>query len=176
MQTVMRCGQLALSPAIGRFSDRYGSRPAMIVAQAVVAAAPFFFLLATPAHPWILAGAWLLWSAYAGLNVCLPSLILKLSPGGHGAKYLAWYWGITSVFYAGSTLLGGVLHDLWREYPGTFRVGPLALDAFQYQFLLSLATRGLGVLLLVRLIEPGAWRWSEILRGKKAAKDDTRAE
>lgn len=167
MQTAMRCGQLALSPLAGRMSDRYGNRPTMVASQALVAAAPLFFLLATPRHPWLLAGAWLLWSAYAGLNVCLPSLLIELSPPGGSAARLAMYWGLTSVFFAGSTLAGGLLHDGLRDHAGLLRLGSASLDPFALQFGASLITRGLGVLLLARLIEPGAWRWSEIVRGKR---------
>jgi len=68
----MRIGQWGVSPWIGRLADRLGNRPVMIVSQLLVAAGLLFFALATPQHWAWLIGAWVLWVAYAGLNVCLP--------------------------------------------------------------------------------------------------------
>ncbi len=79
---VMRLGQMALTPWVGRFSDRYGNKPTILLCQALVAFGPFFYLLATPAHPEWLAGAFIVWSAFVGLNVCLPNLTFRLAPAG----------------------------------------------------------------------------------------------
>ena len=80
LQTGMRFGQLSISPWVGGLADRLGNRPVMMVSQLLVAAGLLFFAAATPEHWTWFVGAWVLWIAYAGLNVCLPNLMLKLSP------------------------------------------------------------------------------------------------
>ena len=79
LQTGMNLGQWGVSPWLGRLADRWGNRPVMFVSQLLVAAGMLFFAVATPEHwEWII-GAWVLWIAYAGLNLCLPNLMLKLA-------------------------------------------------------------------------------------------------
>ena len=75
LQGVMRTGQLALAPKMGELVDRWGNRPVMILSQCVVALGPLFFLAATPNYPWIVAGAFLVWIAYAGMNVGTVGLV-----------------------------------------------------------------------------------------------------
>jgi MFS family permease len=69
LQGMMRAGQLAIAPWVGRLVDRIGNRPVMIVSQLIVSSGPIFFLVATPERPWLIGGAFLVWSAYVGLNV-----------------------------------------------------------------------------------------------------------
>src|SRR3954470_5115172 len=68
LQGVMRSGQLAIAPRAGRLVDRFGNRPVMVVSQLVVSFGVLCFLLASPAHPLWIAGAFIVWSAYPGLN------------------------------------------------------------------------------------------------------------
>jgi hypothetical protein len=89
MQLGMRAGQMALSPAVGYASDRYGNRPVLELSQGLVAAGLLFYALATPAARWWIVGAYVLWSAYAGINVCLNNLMLRLSPPQENAGYIA---------------------------------------------------------------------------------------
>jgi hypothetical protein len=173
MRGGMMLGQFGLSGPCGRFVDRFGNRPLMIVCQAVVAMGFLFYLQASALSPWWIAGAWLLWSAYAGINVAIPSLALKLAPAAGGAAYLATFQAVSSLAYAGSTLLGGWWF-MSLEY-ATFAVGGFVMDCSAYFFYLGWATRLLGVLFLLGLIEPGAWKWGEILRGKRDAAAETSA-
>ncbi|HWB01102.1 MAG TPA: MFS transporter, partial [Pirellulales bacterium] len=107
----MRLGQVGYSACVGPFSDRYGNRPALIISQALQAAGILFFCAATPAHPQWFYGAWILWSAFAGLNICIPSLLLKIAPCGQTSAYVGAYFGITGLLYAAATVVGGYLHD-----------------------------------------------------------------
>ncbi len=68
-QGLLRSGQVAIAPWMGRLVDRWGNRPVMVVAQLIAATGPLFFLAASPELPWIVAGAFVVWIAYAGLNV-----------------------------------------------------------------------------------------------------------
>jgi hypothetical protein len=47
---MMRVGQCAIAPAMGRLTNAWGNRPVMILSQLVVATGPLFFYLATPEH------------------------------------------------------------------------------------------------------------------------------
>lgn len=165
MQMAMRLGQAGVSLWAGPASDRYGNRPVLIVCQMLVASGPLFYLLATPAQPYWLLGAWLVWAAYAGLNICLPNLLLKLSPRGRDAPYIATYFAATSLCYAASTLAGGWLFDAWPEWlggsPGEAGINPAG--RYEWFFWIGWFTRTLGVVWLVRIMEPGAWSLGAII-------------
>lgn len=172
MRIGMQAGQIGVSRVAGPFSDRFGNRPTLVASQAGLALAPAFFLLATPSAPYWIAGAWIAWSAYAGLNICLPNLMLKLagtrgdepdlehSGAAHGGAYIAAYFALTSVFYAASTVAGGVLFDRlnagWSPATG-------GTAAYRLAFGVALIARALAIGLAALLIEPGARRWREIL-------------
>ncbi len=163
MQSMMRGGQLGVAAWAGPFSDRYGNRPVLILCQAVVATGPLFYLLAVPDRTWPIAGAWLAWSAYAGLNVCLPNLMLKLSPKHNNASYIACYFAVTSIVYAASTVTGGYLTDHLKAAVPILSFGGWQMNHFQYLLAAGWVQRSLAVLFLLWLIEPGAWTWRRIL-------------
>jgi len=170
LRVVMQFGQVGLAPVVGSFSDRFGNRPVLIVCQLIVAAAPLFYLAATPEQPWWIVGAWIVFSFYIGLNVCLPNLMLKLAPGHDKSAYVASYFGITGLAYAVGTITGGWLLDFLETMMmfERFEVGAFSLSRFGYLFYVAWVTRTLGVILLLAVIEPGAWSWREILAGRRA--------
>ena len=145
MQTGMRLGQLAISPRMGQLADKLGNRPVMAVSLLLVSSGPLFYYFATPAHRWWLAGAWVAWIAYAGLNVCLPNLMLKLSPQRSNTPYIATYFAITGLCYAASTIIGGWLFDEYAE-----SMGPVFYD---YCFLFGWITRSFGVVVLLLMVK-----------------------
>jgi len=156
LRTGMRCGQIAISPWAGGLADRWGNRPVMIASLLLVATGPLFFLAATPERWWWFAGAWVVWIAYAGLNVCLPNLMLKLSPGDANTPYIATYYAVTGLCYAAATIVGGVMLDRFRDASWTLFGDAVALDFYQGSFLFGWLTRSLGVVLLLLVIEkPG---------------------
>jgi MFS family permease len=162
MRIAMQLGQIGVSGWAGRFSDRYGNRPTLAASQLALASAPLFFLVASPAQPGWLWGAWLCWSGYAGLNVCLPNLMLKMAGRQQVAAYVATYFGISSVFYAVSTVGGGYLFDLLSDNQHCQRLAAWGLDSYKGAFVVALAARLVAVVLVWRLIEPGAWTWRRI--------------
>ncbi len=164
MQLGMRGGQMALSPTIGRSSDRVGNRPILELSQALGAIGPLFYFLATPEHPWWVAGAWVAWSAYAGLNICLTNIMLKLAPPQSNASYIASFEALGGVAYGLSTLAGGVLLDRLRDAHFHVALAGVELDHFAILFLVGAVTRALGVFWLARVPEPGAKSWREMLR------------
>ena len=155
LQTGMHLGQGTISPWLGRLADRLGNRPVMFVCQLLVAAGLLFFAAATPAHWQWLIGAWVLWIAYAGLNVCLPNLILKLAPPQANASYVAAFYAVTGLCYAAYTILGGALVDRWKTW--TFPLGGNRwLLFFPCLFIFGWLMRSVGAMLLLWVIEPTA--------------------
>ena len=83
LQTIvatMRVGQMVIAPTMGRWCDAFGSRPVMILSQLVVATGPLFLFLATRGQWWWIVATYVVWIAYAGLNVGLDNIKLKLAP------------------------------------------------------------------------------------------------
>ena len=154
LQTGMRLGQSAVSPTLGRLADRFGNRPVMIGSQLLVAAGLLCFPAATRDQWGWFAAAWVLWIAYAGLNICLPNLLLKLSPRESNMPHIAVYYAVTGLCFAASTIVGGQLLDGCRGV--TFPLGPIGmtLDFFQYVFIFGWIARSLGALLLLLVVEP----------------------
>jgi MFS family permease len=152
VQTGMRLGQLSVSPMLGRMTDRIGNRPVIMICLLATAQGPLFYLFSTPQSPWWFVGAWILWIAYAGLNVALPNLMLKLSPGQSNTPYIAAYFTVTGLCYAANTILGGWLFDRYGK--SSFEFLGNTLDYNQWIFLVGWAARCLGLLALMLVIEP----------------------
>jgi hypothetical protein len=152
MQTGMRIGQLAVSPWLGRLADRLGNRPVMMGCLLLVAQGPLFYFFSTPDHRWWIAGAWVVWIAYAGINVCLPNLMLKLSPDESNTPYIATFYAVTGLCYAGNTILGGALLDHFGDRTWTLS-GGYVVDYYQAIFLLGWIARSMGLLALLLVIE-----------------------
>ena len=161
MRVTMQLGQLGASRPAGRASDHFGNRPMLMLAQSCVALSLVFFIAATPQTRWLLLGAWILYSAYVVHNICLPNLVLKLSPEVERPGYFAAFDTLGSLFHAAATIGGGVLFDWLR-----------ATSAEPYRscliiLVVGLAMRSFAVVLLAVIDEPGAWTWREILLGRE---------
>ena len=171
-KVVTQVGQLGISPIVGRWSDRFGNRPILMAGQACVSASLLFYIAATgPEMKWLLAGAWVLYAAYAAHNICLPNLVLKLSPELEKPAYVASNEALGSLFHAAATVGGGLAFDWLRQNTpegpaGTYRSCLIILVA-------GLLMRSAGVALLAAIREPGAWTWREIMAGVRA---DSRTE
>ncbi|HEY5311173.1 MAG TPA: MFS transporter [Pirellulales bacterium] len=157
MRTLMQGVQAGVSLLAGRLSDRYGNQPVLVASQIVVACGPLFFLAASPAEPDWLFGAFFCWGAYAGINVCLPNLMLKLADPADRSPYIACYFAVTSLCYAAATVAGGYAFP-WAArtwFPGS----SATLDLYRGCFFASWLLRTLGIVWLLRIREPGAWTW-----------------
>ncbi len=149
---LMWLGQIARCARAGRLADRFGNRPVMIGSQLVAASGLVFFLIATREHRWLIAGAYLAWIAYAGLNVGLDNIKLKLSPPDNNAPYLAVYYAIGDLANGLAIIAGGLFYD--RLAAG----GTDALSLYAQLFFWGWVGRTTTVFLLARLIEPNAKR------------------
>jgi MFS family permease len=148
LPTGMRLGQLVVSPWLGRIADRWGNQRLMLATLPLVALGPLFFCAAVPGRPWWIVGAWVVWIAYAGINVGQPNLMLKLAPRQSSTAYVAAFHAVTGLMVAGSTIAGGCLIDHFSGRHFRLLPGSWNLDVFQAIFLLGAAARLLGMLFL----------------------------
>ncbi len=147
LQTCTRLGQWAASPRLGALADRRGNRPVMIACQLLAAAGLLPLAAATPAHWQWLFGAWALWIAYAGLNVCLPNWMLKLSPRESNTSYIAAFYAAGGLCYAVAAILGGAMVDCCRTWMIPLG-GGRELPFFVSLFVFGWIARSLGALIL----------------------------
>jgi len=150
----MRIGQTLLAAPAGRFADRYGNRPLLIGCQLLVALGLCFYLFASREAPWWIAGAWLLWIAYVGLNVGLPNLLLKLAPPLQRNWWIAGYYALSGLIFGLSAVFGGMLFDKLKTENAAMAIGSFRLDHFGLLFLAGAIARALGVCWLLPLREP----------------------
>ncbi|MEX0676439.1 MAG: MFS transporter [Pirellulales bacterium] len=161
MRVVTQLGQLAGSRPTGKWSDRFGNRPVLMAAQACVSLSLMFYIVARPETRWLLVGAWVLFAAYIVHNICLPNLVLKLSPELERPAYVASNEALGSLFHAAATVAGGLLYDFLRSTSADASAEPLR--SCLIILAIGLAMRSFGVVLLAFIREPGAWTWREIV-------------
>jgi hypothetical protein len=90
-----------------------------------------------------------LWIAWAGLNVCLPHLMLKLSPGENSPPYISMYFALGGLVTGLSSVICGALFD---ELPKSGPLlSPLPFDRFAWTFLLGTFLRLSSIAWLRRL-------------------------
>ena len=169
-EAVMRLGQGAISPALGRWIDHFGNRPVMILSQSLVALGLLFYLPASHDQPWWIAGAWVCWIAYAGINIALSSLTIKLSGPEDSSLYLAAWFGLTGVVYGLSAIAGGALFDALAGWQATATLAGKALltmGRYELFFCAGVVGRLLAAGSLWWLLEPGASSVREFLSGRR---------
>lgn len=122
LRSTMYAGQTAIAPTCGWWIDRFGPRRLMVGAQLIVATGPLFFFLASENYPWWIAGAFLVWVAYAPLNVGLDTLKLRLIPTDGSAPPLAVYQSVSDLAHGATLIIGGLLIDR-LDVPGSPPLG-----------------------------------------------------
>ena len=171
MKNVMQVGQIGVARWAGPFSDRYGNRPVLVACQWLVSLAMVFFMIASPAtrwQAWLILGAYVLWSFYAGHNVCLPNLALKLAPVEEKSPFVAAHEALASLCHAAATIAGGFLFDWLSDAAAMSRLGIGHLNPYLTIFGIAVVARLLAVPLAMAIKEPRAWIWREIVSRKRA--------
>ena len=95
-------------------------------------------------------------------------ITLKYAAGGDSAAYFATYYALTTLCYAGSTVVGGLVFDLLEPLEVRWAAGQV-FDRYSALFWFSWITRSLTVVWVLWLVEPGAWSWRAILLGQRSA-------
>ena len=157
MRVTMQVGQLASARWPAAASDRFGNRPVLMLAQACVSASLVFYLAGHGTGD-VAGCSWargILFAAYAAHNICLPNLVLKLSPELERPGYFAVIDALASLFHAASTIGGGLLFDWLKADLGDSSAEPYR--SCLIVLVMGLAMRSVGVVLLAAIDEPGAW-------------------
>lgn len=127
--------QLACAPAWGRFSDRYGRRPAILAGLAITAVAYVVFAFA--GNVWLLLLSRVVQGLGGGTIGVVQAYVADASPPEQRTKSLGWLSAVTSLGAVAGPALGSVLVGAGgRHAPG---LGAAALSllvaAFALRFL-----------------------------------------
>jgi hypothetical protein len=150
---VSRGVQSLLLPGTGRWIDRRGAIRILAASHGVVALAAAFFLVASESRSYWIVGAYVLWLAYAGINVAAPRLMLGHSPPERTTTYAAAWFGWTQLAFAVCALLGGWIYDWLGRSWKPVDVAGWSVDRFALIFAVSLALKLVGVPLALRIPE-----------------------
>ena len=148
MRIGMRVGQSAIAPWCGRFIASQGARRLLIPCQLLVAVGPLFYLLATPDQRWWLIGAYIVWIAYAGINVGLDSLKLGLSDPDNNGPFVAVYHSVSDLSNAVSTVIGGIIYDVLGQ-----ENQEQVLTLYACLFVTGWVVRSMSVIWINRLVD-----------------------
>lgn len=148
-----RGAQSLLMPWAGQQADRRGNVPVLVVSQGLVAAALLFFLPASADAKWWIVGAYMLWIAYAGTNVAMPNLMLRLSKPECSTAYSAAWFASTQLAYALSALAGGALFDWMSANWKPVDIDSFCIDHFAVLLLAGWVLRSLGMAWAARIRE-----------------------
>lgn len=157
MQVIPGIVSFVLAGALGRCIDAYGSKPLLRLAMTASAILPIFWILSTPAWPWLqtvantFGGA-----AWIGLDMAQVSLMMKILPRENRSVYIAGY-GLTAWLVGNATaaMLAGYLADLLRPWVAAagFTIFGTPLVVYQVLFLISLLLRWAILLFVLPGIE-----------------------
>lgn len=154
MLVFMRSGQTLLAAPTGWLIDRWGYRRVLIVSQMLVAIGPLFYVLAVPGFVWWIAGAWMMWVAYVGLNVGLPQAMLSLAPRRKSAPHIGFYFAVSGFAYGSGAIAGGALFDWCDNTFVRIALRDWWLDRYSAFFIGGFLLRLFSVVLLVFLPKP----------------------
>ncbi len=108
--------QLVSSPVWGKFSDRYGRRPAMLIGLAASAFAYVIFGLATSL--WMLFASRIVQGLGGGTTGVAQAYVADTMGPGERAKALGWLSAATSAGVVIGPFIGSAAYNFGRETPG----------------------------------------------------------
>jgi MFS family permease len=111
LRGILFAGQGAVATWFGRRFDEGRHRQWMLICQFVVAAGGALLLFATPEFPGPFHAAWILWIAYAGLNVAIPDLTVRFAPQGSAGPWIGLSFSLAAVAFGMASVAGGWAFD-----------------------------------------------------------------
>jgi len=156
--TFSTIGSLLMLRPWGRFIDRFGNKPAMLIAIILGAINPFLWLFATPDNYWFLfieaATAGIMWS---GANIIATNFVLAIAPEGKQQIYSGTYSAMTGLAIVVTMLLSG------RFLPPPLEILGLQLLPEQVLFGLTSVLRLTAIIPLIAVYEPKAQPFSLVV-------------
>jgi len=116
LMSAFTAAQLLSAPAWGRFSDRYGRRPALLVGLTAASVAYVVFAFATSI--WLLLLSRIVQGAGGGTVGVIQAYVADSVEPDNRAKALGWLSAATNVGVAIGPALGGVALNFGRSGPG----------------------------------------------------------
>ena len=146
--TFSTAGSLLMLRPWGRFIDRFGNKPAMIIAIILGSINPAVWLFATADNYWFLfieaASAGIMWS---GTGVIITNLVLAVAPQGRQQIYSGMYSAVAGLAMVVTMLMSGTF------LPDPAEVIGLHLDSEQVLFGLTAVFRLTAIIPLIGVYE-----------------------
>ena len=115
LSATTRVGQVFLSTIMGRWIDRLGGFRVMSFSLVLVSTGSLFYFFATPASWGLLFGAAIVWIFWVGVNIGISGSVLNLSPPENKTSGVALYATATTLAFAVSAMIGGIMDDLCKD-------------------------------------------------------------
>ena len=151
-------GGAMFSRTLGRWADRYGTRPVLVICVASKSA-NMLALLLTPHNPdiafWVLAPFFMLDAAQnAGILIANNGFMIKHSPSENRTMYIAATQALAGIVGGLTSIVAGLI--MTQLAGQTWQIGGWAFGHFQLMFAASIALRWLAVLLVGSVREPNS--------------------
>ena len=142
---------LLTTPIWGYLSDKYGSRPVLMISATFTILAPLLWCLTRPGALWLNVGVIILLNllsgaAWAGVGLTQFNLLLGMSDAARRATYVAVFSATTGVIGFASPILGGSLMNLLSGV--SIPLGVVTLNNYKILFLITAAIRTVTLLQL----------------------------
>jgi HEAT repeat protein/nitrate/nitrite transporter NarK len=145
---------LAMTPIWGYLSDKYGSRPVLMMASAVTIFAPLLWCLTIPNLLWWNIGVIILLNllsgaAWAGVGLTQFNMLLNMSDAARRATYVAVFSAITGLVGFASPILGGAAMNALSHVH--LSLGFIDFNNYKLLFLMTAFIR-IGMLFQLRTV------------------------
>ncbi len=156
--TISWVGGAMFSRTLGRWADRYGTRPVLVVCVASKSA-NMLALLLTPHDPdiafWVLAPFFMLDAAQnAGILIANNGFMIKHSPSENRTMYIAATQALAGIVGGVTSIAAGWIMSHLAGH--TWQMGQWSIGHFQVMFASSILLRWFALLLVRSVREPNA--------------------
>ncbi len=156
--TISWVGGAMFSRTLGRWADRYGTRPVLVICVASKSA-NMLALLLTPHNPdvafWVLAPFFMLDAAQnAGILIANNGFMIKHSPSENRTMYIAATQALAGVVGGVTSIAAGWI--MTRLAGHSWQIGGWTFGHFQIMFAASIVLRWLALLLVRSVREPNS--------------------
>ena len=152
--TVQAIGQVISAKFWGFLSDKYGNKPALILAGLGLALCPIPWVLCMPGRTTfneslLLTTHFFMGIVWSGINICQFNILLTTADSKDRANYIGSGMTVTAIMGGISPLLGAVLMAALRSHEA-------AESAYKTVFIVGALMRIVTVFVLLRVHEEGA--------------------
>ncbi|MBC8102604.1 MAG: MFS transporter [Cytophagales bacterium] len=164
---------LAAMPLMGLLSDKFGSRPVLVLSSVGVIISPFLWLFTNPGENslWLNVGLIVLLNlcsgaAWAGIGLAQFNLLLGLAPPSGRGTYSALFAALTGIIGAFAPILGGALMVALKPVH-IYLLAGLEVNNYKLLFLLTLLVR-IGCVFLLSGVRESDSRSARYVLGQLA--------